>query len=118
LNGDGFVDIVVANLGQRPSVLRNHGGSNHWLGISLRGTRSNRDGIGAQIAVTTPDGNRRFYSVSTAVGYLSASDRRVIVGLATATTATSVRIRWPSGTLQELSNIRSDQMLDITEPRR
>jgi len=118
LNGDGFVDIVVANLGQRPSVLRNRGGSNHRLGIRLRGTRSNRDGIGAQISVTTPGGNRQFYSVSTAVGYLSASDRRVIVGLGTATTAKAVTIRWPGGTLQELSNIRSDQMLDITEPRR
>jgi hypothetical protein len=118
LNGDGFVDIVVANLGQRPSVLRNRAGPNHWLGIRLRGTRSNRDGIGAQITVTTPDGNRQSYSVSTAVGYLSASDRRVIVGLGTATAAKSVAIRWPGGTLQELSNLRSNQMLDITEPRR
>ena len=118
LNGDGFVDIVVANVGQRPSVLRNRGGSNHWLGIRLRGTRSNRDGIGAHISVTTPDGNRQSYSVSTTAGYLSASDRRVIVGLGTAATAQSVTIRWPGGTLQELSNIRSNQMLDITEPRR
>jgi hypothetical protein len=52
------------------------------------------------------------------VGYLSASDRRVIVGLGAATTAKSVAIRWPGGRPQKLSNIRSDKMLNIAEPRR
>jgi hypothetical protein len=84
----------------------------------LGGTRSNRDGIGTQISVTTPNGNRQSYSVSTAVEYFSASDRRAIVSLGIATTAKSVAIRWPDGRPQKLSNIRSDQMLNITEPRR
>jgi len=117
LDNDGDIDIVVANLGQNASVLRNGiGNRNHWLGLELRGTRSNRDGIGARIEVTRGSGTRQYYTVSTASSYLSASDRRIIAGLGAETVVKSVVIRWPGGIVQRLSNPRIDRMLKIEEP--
>ena len=119
IDNDGDIDIVVSNLGQRPSVLKNEGGNrNHWLGLRLQGTRSNRDGIGARIEVTSASGLKQFYMVSTASSYNSASDRRVIVGLGSDAVAKSVVILWPSGIIQTLADIRGDRMLNVMEPAR
>ena len=70
------MDIVVTSLGGEPLVLLNHGGSGNWLSISLRGTRSNRDGLGASVQV---NGQKRF--ATTAGSYISASDKRLHFGL-------------------------------------
>lgn len=119
MDNDGDLDIVVSNLGQRPSVFRNtSNGSNHWLGLSLQGARSNRDGIGARIELLSGGNIRQVYTVSTSSSYLSASDRRVIAGLGSSPVARNVTIRWPSGVVQELVNVKGDRMLTVTEPRR
>ena len=116
IDNDGDIDIVVSNLGQRPSVLRNEGGNrNHWLGLRLQGTRSNRDGIGARIDVTSTSGLKQSYMVSTTASYNSASDRRVIVGLGSDTVAKNIVILWPSGIIQTLTDIRGDRMLNVME---
>jgi hypothetical protein len=119
IDNDGYVDIVVSNLGQSPSVLRNctpH--QNNWLGMRLEGTRSNRDGIGARIEVTSGSGLRQFYTVSTSSSYASASDRRIIVGLGSDRVAKLIIIRWPSGIVQKLTDIGAGRMLAIKEPQR
>ena len=119
IDNDGDIDIVVTNLGQPCSVLRNNGGNrNHWLGLRLQGTRSNRDGIGARIEVVSPSGFRQFYTVSTASSYNSASDRRIIAGLGSETSAKKVTIRWPSGAVQTLTEVKGDRMLNVLEPAR
>jgi hypothetical protein len=118
LDNDGDIDIVVSNLGQTCSVLRNNGGNrNHWLGLRLQGTRSNRDGIGARIEVASPSGLKQYYTVSTASSYNSASDRRVIAGLGSETSASRVVIRWPSGVVQTLTDVRADRYIDVKEPQ-
>ena len=76
LNNDGWMDVVVTSLGGAPLVLMNHGGTGHWLSISLRGTRSNRDGLGARVQV---NGQTRF--ATTSGSYISASDKRLHFGL-------------------------------------
>ena len=82
------------------------------------GTRSNRDGIGARVKVVHGAGPEQHYSVQTAVGYLSASDKRLIVGLGDDTTAKLVEIRWPSGVgADNWRTCKSGQMLRITEPK-
>jgi enediyne biosynthesis protein E4 len=119
IDNDGAVDIVVNNLGEGCSVLRNNGGNhNHWLGLRLEGTRSNRDGLGSRIEVTSPSGFRQFYTVTTASSYISASDRRVIAGLGKESIAKRVVIQWPSGTVQTLEDVKGDRMLDVREPTR
>jgi len=116
LDDDGDVDIVVANLDGPPAVLRNDGGNaGNWLAVSLRGTRSNRDGVGALVTIVGADGRRRTVISSTASSYQSASDGRVHFGLAAAKTVASVEVRWPSGTVQVLKNIAANRILEIVE---
>lgn len=117
LDDDGDVDIVIGNLDAEPTILRNDGGNaNHWLTVSLRGTRSNRDGIGALVTVVNEDGRTRSGICSTASSYQSGSDRRVHFGLADAARLRRVEVRWPGGTLQVLSDVATDRVLEVVEP--
>jgi hypothetical protein len=116
LDNDGDVDIVMSSVGQKPTLLRNDGGNgNHWLGILLIGKKSNRDGIGSRVKVVCSSGLTQHFTINTAVGYLSASDKRLIVGLGNETAAKLVEIRWPSGIVQKLENVKAGQMLKVTE---
>jgi enediyne biosynthesis protein E4 len=117
LDNDGDVDVVVSNVGQKAFVLRNDGGNRkNWLGIATVGTRSNRDCIGCRIKVVSPSGLTQFFTINTAVGYLSASDKRLIVGLGDETMARLVEIRWPSGTVQKMENVKAGQTIVAREP--
>jgi hypothetical protein len=117
LDNDGDLDIVISNVGQRALVLRNDGGNRqNWLAIRAVGARSNRDGIGARVIVSTASGPRQHFTITTAVGYLSASDKRVLAGLGAETSAQLVEIRWPSGTIQTFENVKAGQTLVTTEP--
>ena len=117
LDDDGDVDIVIANLDAEPTLLRNDGGNaNHWLTVSLRGTRSNRDGIGAIVSIVDEHGRTRSGICSTASSYQSASDRRVHFGLGDAKTVQRIEVRWPSGTLQVQKDVRADRIMEIAEP--
>jgi hypothetical protein len=112
LNNDGWQDVVMTVLGGPPQVLINRGGKQHWLVIKLRGTRSNRDGLGARVRV---NGQTRF--ATTSGSYLSASDKRLHFGLGAAETA-KVEIDWPSGKRQTLSDVRADQFMEVVEPEK
>ena len=117
LDNDGDVDLVVNNLGQKAYVLRNDGGNrNNWIGIQTIGTKSNKDGIGARIKVVSASDQPQYFTVNTAVGYLSASDKRVIVGLGKEATAKLIEIRWPSGIVQRFENVKARQYLKAVEP--
>ena len=117
LDNDGDVDVVVGSVGGPALVLRNDGGNRRsWLGIRTVGRRSNRDGIGCRVKVVSPSGLTQYFTVNTAVGYLSASDKRLIVGLDGETTARLVEIRWPSGTVQKLENVAAGQTVTAVEP--
>lgn len=113
LNNDGWQDAVMTYLGGHPQIFLNHAnGKAHWLTISLRGTRSNRDGFGARVQV---NGQTRFATSSGS--YLSASDKRLHFGLG-ATEKANVEVVWPSGIHQALNNISADQFLEIREPEK
>jgi enediyne biosynthesis protein E4 len=117
LDNDGDVDVVVSSVGQRALVLRNDGGNRrNWLGIRTAGRKSNRDGIGCRVKVVSASGFTQYFTVNTAVGYLSASDKRLLVGLGAETTARLVEIRWPSGVVQRLEGVAAGQTIMATEP--
>ena len=117
MNNDGFPDIVVTSLNERPRILINSADNgNHWLVLDLRGHVSNRDAIGARVKVTTPSGRTLYDHVSASVGFLSSSDRRLHFGLGSERSAQSVEIRWPRGAIQTLKNVAADQILKIEEP--
>ena len=116
LDNDGRVDAVVATNDGEPHILHNETVSgNHWLTLLLVGHTSNRDAIGAQIKVTAGK-LTQYVTVSTAGSYLSSNDKRAHFGLGMAKSADSVEIRWPSGIVQNLSNVAADQILKVDEP--
>jgi hypothetical protein len=118
LDNDGDVDIVVGTCGQRGIVLRNESGNrNHWLAMRLVGSRSNRDGLGARVQVSVEGRPAQFFTVTTGGSYQSASDRRLLAGLGDATVVRSIDVRWPSGTVQQLRDVRANQILTIKEPQ-
>jgi hypothetical protein len=117
LDNDGDVDVVLSNVGQHALVLRNEGGNrNNWLQIRTVGSKSNRDGIGCRVKVVSASGASQYFTVSPAVGYLSASDKRLTVGLGADGIAALVEIRWPSGVVQTFENVKAGQMVTATEP--
>jgi len=115
LNNDGQVDIVISVLNGSPVILRNNGTTNHWIGISLVGTKSNRDGIGSRVVVTDSNGRKQIFDVSTSSSYLSANDARIIVGLGEAAGVKSIEVSWPSGRMQTLTNPQLQQYVTIKE---
>ena len=119
LDNDGDVDVVMSSVGQRALVLRNDGGNSRgWLAIKTTGTRSNRDGIGCRVKVVSASGRAQYFTVTTAVGYLSASDKRLLVGLGDAAMARLVEIRWPSGIVQTFEDVAAGRTLEAVEPVR
>ena len=116
LDNDGRIDAVVTTNDGPVYILHNETAtSNHWLTLKLVGHKSNRDAIGAEVKLTTASGSQ-FATATTASSYLSASDKRVHFGLGTEAIAQTIEIRWPSGTLQSLKNIKADQILQVDEP--
>ncbi len=119
LNDDGFLDIVVTSLNEKPRILVNSGNNgNHWLLVDATGRTSNRDAIGTRIKVTTGSGRTLYNHVTTSVGFMSSSDKRVHFGLGKERTVKSVEIRWPRGIVQTLTNVPVDKILKVEEPRR
>jgi hypothetical protein len=117
LNNDGFMDLVVTSLGQKPRILMNNAlVKNHWIMFDLRGRKSNRDGIGATIKVTTGSGRTLYNHVITSVGFMSSSDRRAHFGLGAEAKIDHVEIRWPSGIVQRLEHPAADRIVRVEEP--
>ena len=112
LNNDGWVDVITTSLGERPQFYLNRGGRSHWLTLTLRGKRSNRDGYGARVQV---NGQVRFATASGS--YLCSSDKRIHFGLGDAESG-EVEIRWPSGIRQTLHAVKADQFITIEESER
>jgi len=116
LNNDGRIDAVVSTNGGNPHVLLNQTETkNHWLTLRLIGHKSNRDGIGTQVKISTLLGDQ-WATVTTSSGYLSSSDPRVHFGLGTEEIVKRAEIRWPSGIQQILTNLKCDRQITIDEP--
>ncbi len=112
LNNDGKIDVAVSALGEPAELWQNVSPDvNHWLILKLIGTRSNRDGIGAKIQL----GNQ-FNHMTTAVGYASSSSAGVHFGCSKLDKIERIEIRWPSGVVQVLRTIRTNQVLEVHEP--
>ncbi len=116
INNDGKPDAVVtSNDGPALVLLNKTDTRNGWLLLKLVGIKSNRDAIGAQVRISTSEGDQ-FATVTTTGSYQSSSDKRLHFGLGTATSVNEVEIRWPSGIRQVLRNSKPNQILTIVEP--
>jgi enediyne biosynthesis protein E4 len=113
-DNDGDVDIVIVNLNEPPSLLRNDlGGGGNWLKVRLIGTQSNRSAIGSRVVVRY-GGKAQAQSVMAQSSYLSVNDRRLHFGLGAATHA-DIEIVWTNGAIEKLSSIKSNQLVVVQE---
>jgi hypothetical protein len=119
-DNDGDLDVFIVNHGAKPILYRNDGGNdNDWLKIKLQGTASNRDGIGAFITVD-PDanvvGDEMVREINAGSNFLSQNELTAHFGLGPdAGIVDFITIVWPSGTVQELSNVSANQLLNLVE---
>lgn len=115
-DNDGDVDLLVVNLNEPPSLLRNDvKGDARWIKVKLVGAKSNRSAIGARV-IARYGGKMQAQEVIAQSSYLSSHDRRLHFGLGTAQTA-DVEIRWPSGIQQNLQGLPSNRLITIDEVR-
>jgi len=112
---DGKLSAVVSNMNAPPSLLVNQVRSpNHWIGIRTVGTKSNRDGIGAALKLTS-EGFTQMKQSQGGGGYMSASDPRVHFGLGGRKSIQTLEITWPSGAVEKLANLPVDQIVTVKE---
>jgi hypothetical protein len=113
-DNDGDMDILIMNMNEPPSLLRNDmKGGNHWLKVLLIGVASNRSAIGAQVVATYGE-RKQAQAVTAQSSYLSVNDRRLHFGLGPEKTA-SLEIRWPNGALEKAPDVAADQLVVIRE---
>jgi hypothetical protein len=114
-DNDGDVDILVANNGEAPLLLRNEGGNkNNWLGLHLVGTKSNGAATGAVITWQA-DGTKRSRLKTSGGSYLASHDPREILGAGRAPRIESLEIRWPSGLVEKWTNLPINTYIRIIE---
>ena len=117
-NNDGAADILVTCCGESPILLRNDSEVHNWVKISLVGTESNRDSIGAKVWLRT-DETTLFKEVTCGGSYASGSERTLLFGIGAQKTIQSIKVKWQSGHTQTLdfSNTESpvNQTIYITE---
>jgi enediyne biosynthesis protein E4 len=113
-DNDGDMDILVVNLNEPPSLLRNDvTGGHHWIKIKLIGTKSNRSAIGACVKVLS-DGKIQVKGVLSQSSYLSVNDSRLHFGLGSSS-GVGIEVRWPSGGVEKFTGVNSNQLVYITE---
>ena len=117
-NNDGFIDVIVvsSHLEEKSShrLYQNQGNSNNWLTVQLVGTKSNRDGIGARITITTGE-KYQIREIINGSSFLSQNSLWQTFGLGISSRADVVKVEWPSGAIQTLFNVQLNQKIIIVE---
>jgi hypothetical protein len=115
LFNDGNMDVVIEDLDGKPMILRNHGvPGNHWVSFELDGTKSNRLALNARIRIVA-GGMTQTDEIHSGGSYLSQNDLRVHFGLGSATKIDKVEIHWPSGLVENLTNLAADRFYNVLE---
>jgi hypothetical protein len=112
---DGDIDVLVMNMHELPSLLRNDlKSSNHWLMLRLEGTKSNRAAIGATVWVYTGSVVQAGAVLSQS-SFLSQNDLRLHFGLGSADRADKIVVRWPSGSTEDFPSVHADRIYHLVE---
>lgn len=115
-DGDGDLDLAITESNGPARLLRNDGGNrNRWLRVKVRGTKSNRDGIGARVTVTLAGGRRLWSLVKTGSSYLSQSELPLTFGLGPSGQVTGVEVQWPTGQVDRVGAVGPNTTITIVE---
>ena len=113
-DNDGDVDVLIMNMNEPPSLLRNDvTGSGHWLKVLLLGTTSNRSAIGARV-IARYGARTQAQEVTAQSSFYSVNDRRLHFGLGASESA-DLTVRWPNGTTEKIGRVDGDQLVVIQE---
>ncbi|MBS1831717.1 MAG: CRTAC1 family protein [Acidobacteria bacterium] len=111
IDNDGDVDVLIMNMNEPPTLLRNDvSNKNHWVRVKLRGTKSNRAAIGAEVTL-----GKQKQVVMSQSSFLSHNDSRLHFGLGSEEETGVIRVRWPSGAMQEFPSAKADQEVLLVE---
>jgi len=119
-DNDGDIDVLIMNMNEPPSLLRNEyrssatRGENNWLKLNLIGTKSNRSAIGARVRLRA-GGHLQAQEISSQSSYYSHNDRRLHFGLGSSKKADQIEIRWPGGATELIKDIAANQIVSIKE---
>jgi hypothetical protein len=115
IDNDGQVDVAISNVNDRPDLYRASGDpSHHWIVLKLVGTASNRSAIGARVHLVA-GGVEQWQEVRGGGSYLSQNDLRVHFGLASATVADRLEVRWPNGREERWDRLAADKIHELHE---
>ena len=114
IDNDGFLDVLLTTNAGSAYLFHSEGGTNRSLRIKLVGSRSNRDGIGAVVHVTSGS-DKQWKMLRSGSSYLAQSELVLTFGLGAQTKADVVEIQWPSGQVDKLSNVNAGQMITVQE---
>ena len=115
IDNDGAMDVLVMNMGEPPSLLRNQlGNSNHWIKVRLQGTKSNRSAIGATLAVESGKMKQTAVVLSQS-SFLSHDDPRLHFGLGAAGAVDGFTVRWPAGVVERFPGSAADRLVLLVE---
>jgi hypothetical protein len=114
LDNDGSLEIVVNNMNDTPSLLKNYGEKQNWILIKTVGRKSNRNGIGARVTVVAA-GLKQMDEVRSGDSYISQNDIRLHFGVGAATKVERVEVLWPSGRKEAFENLKANQVVVLEE---
>jgi hypothetical protein len=114
LDNDGSLEVVVNNLGGRPSLLKNYGTHGNWLLVQCAGTRCNRDAIGARVFVYV-EGRRISGEIQSGTSFLSQNDSRLHFGLAHAKRYDHIEVLWPGGVRERFGGGEANRVALLKE---
>lgn len=111
---DGDIDALVANVADKPTLMRNDGASGHWVRLRLEGRASNRAGIGTRVEIAS-GGQVQTDEVRSGASFLSQSDLRLHFGLGTAQSIERVVVYWPSGQVEKYADLDANREHKLVE---
>ena len=114
IDNDGSLEIVINNMNDAPSLLKNLGDRENWIQIRTIGTRSNRSGIGTRVTVVTGN-HRQMDEVRSGGSYLSQNDFRLHFGIGKAVKVDRIEVRWPSGRQEYFAELKANQVVALEE---
>jgi len=113
-DNDGDIDVLISNIDDRPTLLRNDTIGGRWITMRLVGVKSNRDGIGAKVTVVA-GGRRQIAEVRAGGSYVSHNDMRLHFGLGNEDGVEEVEIRWPSGLVERVEALETNRVYEVRE---
>jgi enediyne biosynthesis protein E4 len=114
-DNDGDIDVLIMNMGEPPSLLRNDlKTANHWIGVRLEGTKSNRSAIGA-VVIVEAGGKKQMQTLLSQSSFISQNDFRLHFGLGEFSRTDTIRVDWPSGRTQTVAGGAADRYITIRE---